>query len=64
MYNPKSDSNNRRHVAFQRLDLPPHGRISTLFGRKVRILWWHDVVAGLFVAGLAIAVLTVAMVAL
>lgn len=28
----------------------PRGRIATLFGRRVRVLWWHDALIGFVVA--------------
>lgn len=40
---------------------PPAWRETTVWGRRVRVFWWHDAVMGIAVAVLALAVLTLGM---
>lgn len=47
--------------ALKAANRPDPWRVTTVFGRRVRVLWWHDVVAGIAVAALAVAVLTVGL---
>ena len=51
---------NRKQSALIAANRPSH-RITTVFGHRVRVYWWHDVLAGLGVILLALAALTLGL---
>lgn len=49
-----------KHAALRAANRP-NGRVTSVWGHRVRVHWWHDAVAGIGVAMLALAVLTLAL---
>ncbi len=45
---------NLKTQALRAANRPPH-RVTTLFGRKVRVYWYHDLIAGGLLALLIVA---------
>ena len=42
----------------------PHrkpGRVTTLVGHRVRVLWWHDFIGGIGVVALALTVIVLTL---
>lgn len=51
---------NHTKTALRAANRPPH-RITTLFGHRVRVYWWHDVIMGLGMALVALIAMTLAL---